>query len=243
MTVSNKSTAITDQDPSASTVSNKSVALTDQDPSASTVSNKLGDEVGAAIIAAGNTRQAVTGKSYTEPSGIQYQVDNANQGVRRQRTNFISSDPPNPFVTQGSAAPEVSFFLADGTGSIRDFPEVGLLQRTTGVDLTAAGSVPLLTVPGRQVVVLGCSVRITSSSVATVEATAGVGFNGAADNIFGSQVLTGLLSVGEVYEFPPGGTQGLASPPSDTISFGIDLGATATILIAEILLFGYVRRS
>lgn len=225
------------------TVSNKLNVITDQEASTSTMSNKLGSEVGAAIISAGNTRQPVSGKSYTEPSGIQYQVDAADQGARRQRTNFISSDPPNPFVTQGDASPEVSLFLADGTGSIRDLPEVGLLKRATGIDLTAAGNVPLLSVPGRQVVILACTVRITASTGASTEATAGVGFNGAADNIFGSQVLSGLLSVGEVYEFPPGGTQGLASPPSDTISFGIDGAAVATTLVAEVLLFGYVRSS
>ena len=111
------------------------------------------------------------------------------------------------------------------------------------MDLTAGGSTPLLTVPGRQIVVLGCSVRITAAAGVVSEATAGIGFNPQADNIFSSQLLAGLLAVSDVYEFPQGGTQALPSPPLETITFGLDVVAVATTLVAEILLFGYVRRS
>ena len=190
-------------------------------------------EQGLAALATGlepGILRRVAGKPYPQPGGVKVQVDGVQQ-AGPQDTHSLDE-------TLG-----VAYTIADNSGN--DSTDVTLvtsgmqvLSETIGVDLTAVAVTPLYTVPGGMTLIVEAVVlRCVQASGVTVEAAAGVGSNAGADNVFGSQYLTGLDAAGLYYLFPPGGAQ-VELTAAQVLSFGVDVAAVATTLVVEIDLIG-----
>jgi hypothetical protein len=189
-----------------------------------------------------SVRVRVANKAHTESGGIELQVNGVDQPGRQPIMNFVSSGDARPVGTGSfDAGAGLAYSLTPDSFT----PEVGLINRTQGVNLLLGGSsVPLFDAPGKDTVILGCSLVVTAASGITSPAKVGIGTNLDLDNIFESQFLTGFGgAVGEIYEFPPGGAFAVARPPGSSILIGIDVGATGSVLTVDVLLFGYVRNS
>ena len=187
----------------------------------------------------GNMRQRVSGRAHTEPGVLRLQVGGVDSGGLQDDVNFPTNDPLVPegssgVTTEGAPKAELTLTFAEPT-----FPEIGRFVTVQGS--MNAGAIPLFTVPtGMEAIVLGASARVVSASGVTLPATAGIGTNVPADNMFESQELSGLLDPGNIYDFPPGGAS-VVAVAGETISLGVDDGFTGTSQVAEIMLFGYLR--
>ncbi|GAG13327.1 unnamed protein product, partial [marine sediment metagenome] len=84
--------------------------------------------------------------------------------------------------------------------------------------------------------------RAEAAVAVTVPATAGIGTNGAHDNIRSSQPLNSLLATGSTFEYLIGGV-GVVAGPGETIRLGVDAPIVGTSQAAEVSLFGYLRSS
>jgi hypothetical protein len=82
-------------------------------------------------------------------------------------------------------------------------------------------------------------VYVTADTAITIGATAWVGTNGSQDNIYPSQVLTGILATNALYDYPNGWSKVWATA-TQVISFGVDVGATGTSQTATVILCGYL---
>ncbi len=192
----------------------------------------------------GNAMTRVPMKAHLQIGGLDLQVDTVPQGgINRRNLNLINTDnePAHPVGVQEATSVDLELFIAElGLQGFR-FPELGRLATVTGIDGLVAADTLLYTVPsGSEAVILGAVVICSAASGISAPATAGVGSNGAADDIFASQALTGLTAAGLAYTFPEGGTFAIAGSGS-TINLGIDAGATGTSQSLSVHLIGYTR--
>jgi hypothetical protein len=113
-----------------------------------------------------------------------------------------------------------------------------LLASFEGIDALANGNTTIYTVPaGVTLLTAYAVVRCTAASAISNAAVAGIGSNGAADNVFTSQLLSGLTLAGLRYVFPVGGV--LAEVPASTpVLFGIDAAAVGTSQTLAVDLIG-----
>lgn len=172
------------------------------------------------------------GKAYGTPGGVAVEVDGAEQSGPQPILNFLTATIPG--VTVG--------VVEDG-GNFRNnvsvnFDGMRLLNTIGPISGTAPSSTTLFTVPGGELLTVELVVvRCLTASGITAPPTAGVGFNGPADNVFSSQILTGLTAAGKFYVFPPGGVQAEIVAAS-VLAFGIDLGATGGSMTLAVDLIG-----
>lgn len=169
-------------------------------------------------------------KSYPQPGGVKVQVDGVEQAAIRD-------------VFDLTQIPGVAYSVVDNAGN--DSTDVTpalngmvLLSETLNVSLRSTGNTLLFTVPGGQTLIVEAVIlRCVEAVNITVPATVGIGSNAGADNIFASQLLTGLDDTGLYYAFPPGGTQ-VEVGAAGTVSIGVDIVATGTTQVVEVDLIG-----
>jgi hypothetical protein len=119
-----------------------------------------------------------------------------------------------------------------------NFDGLRVLASIPNINAFTVGNTALFTVPGGETLLTELVVvRCTAAVAVTTPPTCGVGFNGAADNIFSSQILTGLLTVGTFYVFPPGGIQTEATAAS-VVSLGVDQAPAGTSMTLAVDFLG-----
>jgi hypothetical protein len=160
------------------------------------------------------------GKAYGTPGGVAVEVDGVEQSGPQPIINFLTA-----------AIPGVTVGVVNDAGNSRNnvtvnFDGMRLLTTAGPLSGTAPGSTTLFTVPGGELLTVELVVVRCLSTSGTISGppTAGVGFNGAADNVFSSQILTGLTAAGKIYVFPLGGVQAEIVAAS-VLAFGLDVGA------------------
>lgn len=113
----------------------------------------------------------------------------------------------------------------------------------TSVNAKTTGTTALYTVPaGKTLTVTGVYIRVTSSTAASVGATADVGdsVNGAA-SIYAS-TATALTVLNKVYKYPdPSGGLMFSVAAAGVVNFNINTGATATTLTYTVTLIGILQ--
>jgi len=177
-----------------------------------------------------NVIRVEQGKSYATPGGVAISVDG------------VPKSGPQPIIDLISV-PGVSPSVAEDLPNLRNnvsvlFDGMALLASSGSISGTAVASTPIFTVPGGEILTVELAVvRCLTAAGITAPPTAGVGFNGAADNIFASQIMTGLTTAGKVYVFPLGGIQFEAISGS-VISFGLDVGALGGTMTLAVDLIG-----
>jgi hypothetical protein len=185
----------------------------------------------------------VPSKAHVRPGWINVELNDAGAGGDQENTSWDDSvsTPGRALGGQGGSVPlgtteaELQFILRGVS-----LPEAGLLARIPGVDLTAQADTALYTVPaGSQAIVFGGSVRCEAAAGITTPAEAGIGVNGAADDIFQSQPLVGLKAAGGTFDFPIGG-DAVAAGPGSVITFGVDQGALGGTQTGEVQIYGYL---
>jgi hypothetical protein len=191
----------------------------------------------------GEMRARVTDRAHTEPGGLDLQLDGAPQGGTQPALDFLPSAtlPSRPAGGQdGADAPSAIARLSQLLAA-SGLPEAGILARIGGIDMTSATPTDLLVVPaGFEAVVFGASLRAEAATAVTSPASAGIGTNGAHDNIRASQPLNSLLGTGSTFEYLIGGSAVVAGP-GETIRLGVDAPIVGTSQTAEVSLFGYLR--
>lgn len=132
--------------------------------------------------------------------------------------------------------------VEDGGNDRNDVTFVGdgmkMLVEGVLVNARVQANTAIFVVPGGvSLLVEAVILRCIDEVGVTIPASAGVGFNGAADNVYGSQILTGLDAAGLYYLFPQGGTS-LIVPAAATLSVGIDVIANGTLQFFAVDLIG-----
>jgi hypothetical protein len=191
----------------------------------------------------GNISARVPARAHSEPGWINFQTDGVGVGGDQPTANLLdsASDPTEPRGSQ-AGAPASGDVKAVASLELGALDQVGALVTTPGTDLTAPADTVLVTVPaGFEYVIFGASVRCEAATAISIPGTAGIGFNGAADNLFSSQLMTSLTAQDDAYDYPVGG-ESVVAPAGSVISFGVDTGATGASQTGEVILFGYARR-
>lgn len=105
---------------------------------------------------------------------------------------------------------------------------------------TFRGATNLYTVPtGRSAVITGAVVVPTTATAVTVVPTAGIGIAAGEEDIFSSDAMTGLDSTTKRFRFDSAGTARIGAA-AEVIKIGVDVAATATALVADVYLIGYL---
>jgi hypothetical protein len=114
----------------------------------------------------------------------------------------------------------------------------GILDITTGIDATVATNVALMTVPASHIAIVTHALFLLGNVDSIVGAlVAGIGTNGAQDNIMTSTTLTGLNTNGQMLIQPLTGLTAIAAA-GETISIGIDSAFTGTSASLMVVLLG-----
>jgi len=128
----------------------------------------------------------------------------------------------------------------DPSGNLATLHQVGRLALVSGVDGKAVAVTSLYTVPaGKTAIIFDVVLVPTTATAITAPPTAGVGIAAGEDDIFASQILTGLLAVGNAWRFPSGGKFQIATA-GQIVKLGIDTGATGTTLTLDAHVIGLV---
>jgi len=173
----------------------------------------------------------VPGKSYTERdgAGIGFQVDGNPVATPRDTINLVTT-------------PGVSYGVVDDAPDLRNNVTIslsgwGVLASVSGIDAFAVATTALFTVPaGFSAQIEAVVLRCTAATAVATPADAGVGVAPATGDIFAIQTLTGLVTAGLAYRFPPGGI-GMIAAATDVVQLRIDAVATGTsqILAADVI--------
>lgn len=144
-----------------------------------------------------------------------------------------------------TAARDTSSYLQTTAGQVVNITNVtsaggGLLARIPSVDLTATADTQVFEALDGNYIILDVVVRITSASGVAADPGlyVSVGNAAGAANIFGSRKLRGTLAGGVVVALGDWGIRpqiGLG----DSVYFNVDMGASATTLVATIDVIGY----
>ena len=112
------------------------------------------------------------------------------------------------------------------------------LSSVSLIDLVAGGTPTLYTIPvGFTGIITDVFLECTASVGLSVPATAGVGIALGEDDLFASQVLTGFLSVGQVWAFVLGTSLTRTAPAGSVIKLGIDVlpSGTSQLVTAHVM--------
>lgn len=116
-----------------------------------------------------------------------------------------------------------------------------VLSTTAGINALTVAVTPIYTVPaGRSVVVEKVVIRCTAANTITVPATAQVekSSNPGSGNIFASEALTGLTSVGDEFAYDLRG-KSLVATAGNVLQLNITIGATGTSQVVAVDVIGY----
>ena len=173
----------------------------------------------------------VSGKSYTETSGagVGFQIDGGAASNPRGNVNFVTT-------------PGVSYAVADDAPNNRNNVTIslsgwGVLASVGGIDAFTVANTVLFTVPaGFSAQIEAVVLRCTAAVAVSAPADAGVGVSPSTSDVFAIQTLTGLVTTGLAYRFPPGGLATIAAAGSD-VQLRINVAATGTsqILAADVI--------
>ena len=126
------------------------------------------------------------------------------------------------------------------TGEIlaKKLPRV--LSTTSSIDLTSTGVTPLYTIPtGVTAIITQIVIRLTTATGVTVPPVIGIGIASGEDDIISPTTLTGLSTNNEYFTIQNNGVSAKGNA-TNIINLGIDTAATATTMLAEIDLVGYL---
>jgi hypothetical protein len=193
-----------------------------------------------------NINARVPARAHSQPGWVNFQTDGVGVGGDHPTANLLdsASDPAEPRGSQ-TGAPASGDVKAVASFELGAFgiPQVGTLRSLAGIDLVAGGDTAAYTVPtGFEAVIFGASVRCESATAISAPATAQIGFNGAVDNLFSSQLLVAVTAADDAYDYPVGG-ESVVAPAGSVITFRVTAGATGAAQAAELILSGYLRRS
>lgn len=151
----------------------------------------------------------------------QISINSSVTGIPYNDFNYIGSIVGIPNNTTKQT--DIYFSGGSGGGSSADT----ILATVTGIDLTTIATTTLYTVPGgKKAIITGAIVRPTAASDVNFYAEAGIGVAAGEDDMFSQTVLTGLGSVGEVFQYKAIGVN-VVGNAADVIKFGVDVGASS----------------
>jgi len=110
-----------------------------------------------------------------------------------------------------------------------------LLSTTSGINAKVVANTTLYSSNLTTVVLFGI-VRCTAATAITVAPQVSIGIGGGFNNIYPNTALTGLNATTLAYVFDSLGV--IAASPG-TITFAVNVGATATTMTVAVDLFGY----
>lgn len=115
-----------------------------------------------------------------------------------------------------------------------------LLSTTTGIDGKTVGTTNLYTVPaGKKLIVDKIMIEAEAFTAAVGTLAAGVGVAAGEDDIYFSQLLTGLDTTGDGFELDASGSI-VIPPAASVVKLGIDTAMTGTTANLTVYLFGYL---
>lgn len=130
------------------------------------------------------------------------------------------------------------YMVSGGGGGSGGGPQERFLAQAEDVVFSSTGNTPIYTVPtDRQVIVTKVFVFIDDATGLTGTMAAGLGFNGAADNIILSAPFTNFDDSLNALYIMLAQNLSAATDSGDTISFGIDTAFGGTVT-GSVVLFG-----
>lgn len=126
---------------------------------------------------------------------------------------------------------------------VEGLPVPIVLGSATGIDLTSTGETTIYTVPsGRSAVILDVILVATAATAANGDASAGVGMNAGADDLF-SPVTIAINAADDMYQFIraafiSGAT--VIATSGQTVDLGVDSADTGTALTVTAYAIGYL---
>ncbi|MHA2064739.1 MAG: hypothetical protein ACXABY_10230, partial [Candidatus Thorarchaeota archaeon] len=161
-----------------------------------------------------------------------------NPGVNRPRRVYVGTEV---VVGDGTVRISSDDVLIGGS------PTTRILSTSVGIDLTSDPTpLPLLTAePGQTVVVTEVVVRVMAIDTLTGDPTIGIGIAPGEDDIITPTVLGGLTADDDAVRLTPSGPYKVAigddgGSAGVDINLGVDAVATATALVVDIDLIGYI---
>lgn len=161
------------------------------------------------------------GRAHPDVGGLAIEVDGVNQATKAPQLDWLQ------------ILGVITAAVADNPGNDRNdvtFTGDGMKMLAEGVRINAkavANTAVYVVPPATNLIVEAVILRCTEATAITLPAQAGVGSNGGADNVYGSQVLTGLTIEGLYWLFPQGGISQVV-PGGQTVYVGIDVAAVGT---------------
>jgi hypothetical protein len=117
---------------------------------------------------------------------------------------------------------------------------IPVVLAVVSANLAAVGTTNLYTVPAsRTAIITDVVIKPTTATAAVGDAAAGIGVAAGEDDVFASQVLTGLNLTTERFKFLSSGVSRVAAA-ADVIKIGVDTADTGTALVADVYLIGYL---
>lgn len=115
-----------------------------------------------------------------------------------------------------------------------------ILSVTNAVDMKTVAATPIYTVPvGKSAIITKVIYVMDTASAITIGPNVGIGVAAGEDDIIFPQAITGFDASAEYFVLQNDGTSKVASA-GDIIKVGIDTGATATTMLVDVYLLGFL---
>jgi hypothetical protein len=172
----------------------------------------------------------IQSKSYVKSAGEGWQIGGAAFSNPAGTLNLLTSPTFDYEVTSPTPGTR---------NAIRMLPEgYFLLDTSIALNSLVVGTTGLFLVPaGLNLEVKSVLVECVISTAVTVEASASVGLVSETEGVYASQILSGLLAVGDVYRFPSGGRHSII-PGGQVLTFFTTVAATGTTQNIQARVFG-----
>jgi hypothetical protein len=151
------------------------------------------------------------------------------------------TDVPTSYALQGGKVVKVNA-LETGLEFVAMLAQNAplVLSTVTAVNLKTIAVTNLYTVPtGKKCVVTALAIRVVTATSVTVAPQLGAGITAGEADIISLTTLTGLNAVGQIFVINTAGLF-VTGAAASVIKLGVDVGATATALTADIDLIGYL---
>jgi len=205
----------------------------------------------------GGTRWSITGAGHLL-GGTDNTYDIGASGATRPRTAYLGTSVISPLVENTGASADLTLGARSATynlndaanttlvttnqtiiGAINEVSAAGeqLLATVTSIDAKTVAATNLYTATATTIitkVILLC----TAATAITVEATAGVGIAAGEDDVYASELLTGLDAADKAFTYIAAGTR-VAVLNTQILKLGIDTGSTGTSQTFTAYVFGY----
>lgn len=149
--------------------------------------------------------------------------------------DYAASEVDNDSSVTGTTVKDALNNLLSGV-TVSD----SILSVTSAVDMKVVATTNLYTVPvGKSAMITKVIYKMNTASAITVGPNVGVGVAAGEDDIIYPQAITGFDASGEYFVLQNDGTSRLATA-GNIIKVGVDTGATATTMLVDIYLFGFL---